>query len=216
MVLKSQIYRLYYYKAFGYKYIDDGFLLENTQNYFSSIENLNYELGACQLCELAKNRKNVILPSGNLKSKIMFVFENPHFNDDIAGSPYNGQLGEKFLDILSECCELEKDDFITTFLIKCNIPQNKKITRDILLKCAPYIFSEINLVKPKLVVSFGELCSKILLRNNNLPDMSVIHGSILTDSGISFLPTFDAKYIIANPSKFELFKNDLRKIVDFI
>ena len=138
---KSQIYRLYYYKAFGYKYIDDGFFLENSENYFNCIENLNYELSNCQLCELAKNRKQVITQSGDINSKIMFVFESPNFNDDFTGKPYSGHLGENFLNILTQSTGLEQNDFITTFLIKCTLSQNKKINRDMILKCVPYLFS---------------------------------------------------------------------------
>ena len=213
---KSQIYRLHCYKAFGYKYVDEGFLLEDYDIWFDNFESLKKELKFCNLCELCKTRTSVLLPCGSESAKVMVVFETPGFSADKSGVPYNGQLGDKFLELFKEITGLDKNEFYTSFLIKCRIPQNRKIDRNLILKCAPYLSDEIRILKPKVVLTFGELCAKVLLRNENLPSLDVIHGSLFKDSGITYIPTFGVKFLLSNPSRIDDFKSDLEKIKQFL
>ncbi|MFC2529078.1 MAG: uracil-DNA glycosylase family protein, partial [Campylobacter sp.] len=99
-----------------------------------------------------------------------------------------------------------------SFLIRCAVPQNRRISSEIILKCAPYLTDEIKILKPKVVLCLGELCCKIVLRNGDLAGMDVLHGSVFNEGGISFVPSFDPAFIAQNPSKAELFKEDLQKI----
>ncbi|MBO7369458.1 MAG: uracil-DNA glycosylase [Campylobacter sp.] len=213
---KSQIYRLYCYRAFGYKYVDEGFLLEDYDIWFDDLDKLKKELKFCNLCELCKTRNNVLVPSGNENAKIMIVFESPGFSADKNATAYNGQLGEKFFEIFEEVVGVSVKECYTTFLMKCRIPQNRKIDRNLLLKCAPYLSDEIRILKPKAVLSFGELCAKVLLRNDNLPSLDIIHGSLFKDSGITYIPTFGVNFLLSNPSRIDDFKSDLEKIKQFL
>ena len=51
----------------------------------------------CDLCPLCKERTNIVLPSGNLESRVVFVGEAPGENEDLMGKPFVGRAG-KILD----------------------------------------------------------------------------------------------------------------------
>lgn len=112
--------------------------------------------------------------------------------------------------VLDQICPPEEIYF--SFLIRCAVPQNRRISSEIILKCAPYLTDEIKILKPKVVLCLGELCCKIVLRNGDLAGMDALHGSVFNEGGISFVPSFDPAFIAQNPSKAELFKEDLQKI----
>ena len=123
---------------------------------------------------------------------------------------FGGGLEAEIEAALDQSCAPEEIYF--SFLIRCEVPQNRRISSEMILKCAPYLTDEIKILKPKVVLCLGELCCKIVLRNGDLAGMDALHGSVFNEDGISFVPSFDPAFIAQNPSKAELFKDDLQKI----
>lgn len=213
---KSLLYRLYYYRAFGYKYIDESTLNIDIFDEFKNINSIKKELKVCNLCPLCKSRTKTVLPQGNEGAKIMFILESPTIGEDLGGRVYSGNLGEKLQNLIKEHVGLDEEMLYTSLLIKCKVSQNAKFDREIMLKCVPYLMDEIKLVNPKIIFTFGEICSKALLKNENLPDMLMIHGSIFKDGTSYIVPTFDIKHVITNPSKMELLISDLKKVKELL
>ncbi|MDA3044732.1 MULTISPECIES: uracil-DNA glycosylase [unclassified Campylobacter] len=211
----SKLHRLLCYKAFGYRYIDAG-ILASGERFFSDIDSLSHSVQNCALCELSKTRTHAMVPYGDKNAKIMVISQCPTHAEDESGEPFNGNLGEKFRASLKELCGLEIGEIYASYLIKCALNLNKKLTSEIILKCAPYAIDEIKIIRPKVVLCLGELCAKILLKNNNLPDIRLIHGTPFREGGITFIPTFDLNFLSQNPSQIPLFHDDLRKIKEFL
>lgn len=215
----SQLRRLLYYKAFGYRYVSAE-ILSGGERFFKALDALKSATAECNLCELAKTRtgsgeqnfknfktiKNSKTPAG---VKLMIVALEPN-----AGWGSGGGLEAEVAAALDQICAPEQIYF--SFLIKCAVPQNRRISSEIILKCAPYLTDEIKILKPKVVLCLGELCCKIVLRNGDLAGMDVLHGSVFNEGGISFVPSFDPAFIAQNPSKAELFKEDLQKIKELL
>ena len=208
----SQLRRLLYYKAFGYRYVGAE-ILSGGERFFKALDALKSATAECNLCELAKTRagsgeqnfktiKNSKTPAG---VKLMIVALAPSSIDG-----FGGGLEAEVAAALDQICAPEQIYF--SFLIRCAVPQNRRISSEIILKCAPYLTDEIKILKPKVVLCLGELCCKIVLRNGDLAGMDALHGSVFNEGGISFVPSFDPAFIAQNPSKAELFKEDLQKI----
>ena len=208
----SQLRRLLYYKAFGYRYVGAE-ILSGGERFFKALDALKSATAECNLCELAqtragsgeqtcKNFKNSKTPAN---VKLMIVALSPSVSEG-----FGGGLEAESEAALDQICTSEQIYF--SFLIKCAVPQNRRISSEIILKCAPYLTDEIKILKPKVVLCLGELCCKIVLRNGDLAGMDVLHGSVFNEGGISFVPSFDPAFIAQNPSKAELFKEDLQKI----
>ena len=211
----SFLHRLLCYKAFGYRYIDAGILSED-ERFFESIDTLSHSVQNCALCALAKTRTHALIPSGDKSAKLMIISQTPTLAEDESGVAFSGNLGEKFRASLKEFCDLEIDQVYSTFLIKCALTKGKKLTSETILKCAPYLIDEIKILRPKVVLTLGELCAKVVLKNGDLPDIRIIHGSTFKEAGITFIPTFDLNFLSQNPSQIPLFHDDLRKIKEFL
>ena len=212
----SQLRRLLYYKAFGYRYVGAE-ILSGGERFFKALDALKSATAECNLCELAKTRtkgseqnfknfKNSKAPTG---VKLMIVALAPGVSEG-----FGGGLEAEVAAALDQICAPEEIYF--SFLIKCAVPQNRRISSEIILKCAPYLTDEIKILKPKVVLCLGELCCKIVLRNGDLAGMDALHGSVFNEGGISFVPSFDPAFIAQNPSKAELFKEDLQKIKELL
>lgn len=205
----SQLRRLLYYKAFGYRYVSAE-ILSGGERFFKALDALKSATAECNLCELAKTRagsgeQNFKNSKTSANVKLMIVALAPGANEG-----FGGGLEAEIEATLDQICTPEQIYF--SFLIKCAVPQNRRISSEIILKCAPYLTDEIKILKPKVVLCLGEICSKIVLRNGDLAGMDVLHGSVFNEGGISFVPSFDPAFIAQNPSKAELFKEDLQKI----
>ncbi len=215
----SQLRRLLYYKAFGYRYVGAE-ILSGGARFFKALDALKSATAECNLCELAKTRagsgeqnfknfktiKNFKAPAS---VKLMIVTLAPSSSEG-----FGGCLEAEVAAELDQICTPEQIYF--SFLIKCAVPQNRRISSEIILKCAPYLTDEIKILKPKVVLCLGELCCKIVLRNGDLAGMDVLHGSVFNEGGVSFVPSFDPAFIAQNPSKAELFKEDLQKIRELL
>lgn len=211
----SQLRRLLYYKAFGYRYVGAE-ILSGDARFFKALDALKSATAECNLCELAKTRtssseqnfknfktiKNFKAPAS---IKLMIVALAPSSSEG-----FGGGLEAEIEAALDQICAPEEIYF--SFLIRCVVPQNRRISSEMILKCAPYLTDEIKILKPKVVLCLGELCCKIVLRNGDLAGMDALHGSVFNEGGISFVPSFDPAFIAQNPSKAELFKEDLQKI----
>ena len=212
----SQLRRLLYYKAFGYRYVGAE-ILSGGARFFKALDALKSATAECNLCELAKTRtssseqnfktiKNFKTPAS---VKLMIVALVPGVSEG-----FGGGLEAEIAAALDQICAPEEIYF--SFLIRCAVPQNRRISSEIILKCAPYLTDEIKILKPKVVLCLGELCCKIVLRNGDLAGMDALHGSVFNEGGISFVPSFDPAFIAQNPSKAELFKEDLQKIRELL
>ena len=215
----SQLRRLLYYKAFGYRYVGAE-ILSGGARFFKALDTLKSATAECNLCELAKTRtssseqnfknfktiKNFKTPAS---VKLMIVALEPG-----ASEGFGGGLEAEVVAALDQICTPEEIYF--SFLIRCAVPQNRRISSEIILKCAPYLTDEIKILKPKVVLCLGELCCKIVLRNGDLAGMDALHGSVFNEGGISFVPSFDPVFIAQNPSKAELFKEDLQRIKELL
>ena len=215
----SQLRRLLYYKAFGYRYVSAE-ILSGGARFFKALDALKSATAECNLCELAKTRtssseqnfknfktiKNFKTPAS---VKLMIVALAPG-----AGWGFSGGLEAEIAAALDQICAPEEIYF--SFLIRCAVPQNRRVSSEMILKCAPYLTDEIKILKPKVVLCLGELCCKIVLRNGDLAGMDALHGSVFNEGGISFVPSFDPAFIAQNPSKAELFKEDLQRIKELL
>ena len=215
----SQLRRLLYYKAFGYRYVGAE-ILSGGARFFKALDTLKSATAECNLCELAKTRtssseqnfknfktiKNFKTPAS---VKLMIVALAPGSSDGFSGS-----LEAEIEAALDQICAPEEIYF--SFLIRCAVPQNRRVSSEMILKCAPYLTDEIKILKPKVVLCLGELCCKIVLRNGDLAGMDALHGSVFNEGGISFVPSFDPAFIAQNPSKAELFKEDLQRIKELL
>jgi DNA polymerase len=115
-------------------------------------------LGKCEKCHLKNNRKNVVIPKGKVGASVMFIGEAPGQYEDSSGVPFTGASGQWF-EAAIDYLQLKPDDYYATNIIKCRPSTNEGVNRvptDLELStCGEWLVSEINIIKPKVIVLMG-------------------------------------------------------------
>ena len=114
----------------------------------------------CSGCGLCKGRTNIVLPTGNLRSGIVFVGEAPGENEDLQGVPFVGRAG-KILDDAMQAAGITRKDVMITNTVKCRPPENRDPTGDEMEACRPFLVSELK--GRKMIVGLGKSSCRDLM-----------------------------------------------------
>jgi uracil-DNA glycosylase len=118
------------------------------------MEELNYQVYGCRKCRLWQGAKHGVPGEGPLKAKVMFVGQNPGADEDELGRPFVGRAGKFLTKTLSEH-GIKREDIYITNIVKHVSPKNRKPFDDEVNACLPYLITQINFIKPKIIVLLG-------------------------------------------------------------
>jgi DNA polymerase len=152
----------------------------------------------CRRCKLHKlGRKQVVFGVGNPDADLMFVGEAPGADEDEQGIPFVGRAGQLLTKII-EAIGLTRDDVYIANVIKCRPPQNRNPEQDEVDTCEPFLFRQIDTIKPKVIVALGTFAARALLRT--LDPISRLRGHVYDYRGAKLIPTFHPAYLLRNPA----------------
>jgi uracil-DNA glycosylase len=152
----------------------------------------------CRRCKLHKlGRKQVVFGVGNPDADLMFVGEAPGADEDEQGIPFVGRAGQLLTKII-EAIGLTRDDVYIANVIKCRPPQNRNPEQDEVDTCEPFLFRQIDTIKPKVIVALGTFAARALLRT--LEPISRLRGRVYDYRGAKLIPTFHPAYLLRNPA----------------
>ncbi len=117
----------------------------------------------CTKCPLAKGRNKFVFGSGNPKAEVVFVGEGPGEQEDKQGLPFVGPAGH-LLDRLLEAIGIPRDDVFIANVVKCRPPNNRSPQLEEIEECEPYLFEQIKIIRPKVVVALGTYAAQTLLK----------------------------------------------------
>jgi uracil-DNA glycosylase len=152
----------------------------------------------CSRCKLhTLGRKQIVFGVGNPDADLMFVGEAPGADEDAQGIPFVGRAGQLLTKII-EAIGLTRDDVYIANVIKCRPPQNRNPEQDEVDTCEPFLFRQIDTIKPKVIVALGTFAARTLLRT--LDPISRLRGRVYEYRGAKLIPTFHPAYLLRNPS----------------
>lgn len=160
-------------------------------------EELNDKITNCNKCDLCYGRKNVVIERGNKLAKCMFIGEGPGAEEDKQGTPFVGVSGQ-LLDKMIAAMKLssESDVYICN-VVKCRPPYNRNPENVEINSCQNYLFSQINLIKPKIIITLGRFASQTLL-NTDLATIK-LRGKVYKFDNIPVIVTYHPAYLLRNP-----------------
>jgi len=159
---------------------------------------LRAHIGDCTRCKLhTLGRKQVVFGVGNPQADLMFVGEAPGADEDIQGEPFVGRAGQLLTKII-EAIGLTREDVYIANVIKCRPPQNRNPEPDEVETCEPFLFQQVDVIKPKVIVALGKFAAQTLLRT--LDPISRLRGRVYDYRGAKLIPTFHPAYLLRNPS----------------
>src|SRR3954470_17997959 len=115
----------------------------------------------CEKCNLSRTRTQVVYGVGNPNADLMFIGEAPGRDEDLKGEPFVGRAGQLLTDII-KAMKLTRDDVYIANVIKCRPPENRNPEPDELEECRPFIRRQIEMIKPRVIVTLGRFALQSL------------------------------------------------------
>ncbi|HEU5188271.1 MAG TPA: UdgX family uracil-DNA binding protein [Methylomirabilota bacterium] len=126
-------------------------------------------VSACRGCELYRHATQGVLGEGPSHARIMLVGEQPGNDEDLAGRPFVGPAGRLLDRALAEAGLDRRATYVTNAVKHFKwTPRGKrriheKPTAREVEACRPWFQTELDLVKPDLVVALGATAAQSLL-----------------------------------------------------
>ena len=168
------------------------------------------DLGDCTRCKLHKTRNKIVFGDGSPKADLVFVGEGPGADEDAQGLPFVGRAG-KLLTQMIEAMGLKRPDVYICNVVKCRPPGNRQPEKDEVEACSPFLFRQLDVIQPKVIVCLGATAAQTLLQTNR--GISHFRGEWLEYRGFKMMATYHPAYLLRNPAaKSEVWK-DLQKVM---
>ncbi|MHB1254348.1 MAG: uracil-DNA glycosylase [Candidatus Humimicrobiaceae bacterium] len=168
-----------------------------------------YLIKDCCQCDLAASRTKFVFGSGNANSKIMFVGEAPGKNEDLQGKPFVGQAG-RLLDELLDLIGYKRIEVFIANVLKCRPPQNRDPLQEEIHLCKNYLLEQIEIIDPLIICTLGKYSTQLLLGTNE--GITGLRGRVFNNGSRYIMPINHPAAVLYAPSRFEILKNDFRKI----
>src|SRR5262245_51073698 len=151
------------------------------------LEALAEQIRACTLCPLCESRTLAVPGDGRPGARVMIIGEAPGGEEDKSGHPFVGASG-RFLNHVLEGSGFDRADCFITNTVKCRPPHNRTPHKGEVDTCTShYLFEQIELVKPRLIVLLGGVAAKKLL---GVKSVNEVRGRILEHDGRKYLVTY--------------------------
>jgi len=161
----------------------------------SQLDELYREVNRCQRCDLARSRTKAVPGEGPENADIVFIGEAPGFHEDQQGRPFVGAAGH-FLEQLLASIDLTRGDVYICNVIKCRPPGNRDPLPAEVEACEEYLERQINLIKPKLIVTLGRFSMARYFKGTSI---SRIHGRAKRIGDALVLPLYHPAAALHQP-----------------
>ena len=153
---------------------------------------------SCSSCELCRTRKNVVFGVGNRQTDILFVGEGPGEQEDLQGEPFVGPAG-KLLDDMLSIIDLDREHCYIANIVKCRPPGNRDPKEEEQDACVGYLYNQIDLIRPKILVCLGRIAAKRMIH----PDFRITreHGTWSRINGIWMTAIYHPSALLRDVSK---------------
>jgi DNA polymerase len=163
----------------------------------------------------------MVTGDGNTSPRIVMVGEAPGAEEVKQLKPFVGKAG-KNLDEFLEYTGLNREDLYITNVVKfrpyrigvsgqrANRAPNQKETE----WCKPFLYRELRLLSPKLIVTLGNTALKAIAGEKYT--VGAVHGKVIRFHNGQIYPLYHPASIIYNPELKEVYLEDLRKLRRFI
>lgn len=118
---------------------------------------------ACRLCPLCETRRNAVFGAGDRRAAWMVVGEAPGTEEDRSGEPFVGRAGQLLDAMLASVGRSRSDGVFIANVLKCRPPENRDPLATEIVRCAPYLRRQIELVSPELILVAGRIAAQALL-----------------------------------------------------
>lgn len=153
-----------------------------------------------------------VFSQGEPNATIAVVGESPGPPDADSEKPFQGPTGDLLNRILASI-GLNRSNTYLTNIVKY-ISAGDELTTEMMKFFTPYVWRELAVVKPKVVLLLGNTPTKSLL--NTKQPISKVRGEFHEINGLTFMPTFNPAYLLRDPTKKREVWEDLKRVREFL
>jgi len=154
------------------------------------------DIGDCTRCALHKGRNTIVFGTGNPAARLMFVGEGPGADEDAQGLPFVGRAGQ-LLNNMIAAMGLKREDCYIANIVKCRPPGNRTPEPDEAHTCSPFLFRQIDAVRPQVLVALGATAATYLLGARQ--PLAGLRGRVHAFRGASLIVTYHPAFLLRDP-----------------
>lgn len=129
-------------------------------------ETLQRSVAACRACSLCESRQQTVFGAGVVRPQWMLIGEAPGAEEDARGEPFVGAAGRLLSNMLMAAGLRRPDDVFIANILKCKPPANRNPTPEEIARCSPYLWRQIELVRPRLILALGRYAAQTVLSSD--------------------------------------------------
>lgn len=180
----------------------------------AALQAIRQEIGDCTRCQLAfEGRHKIVFGDGDPNAELLFIGEGPGADEDEQGVPFVGRAGQ-LLNNMIGAMGLARERVYIANIVKCRPPKNRVPEPDEALTCTQFLFQQIGVVRPKLIVALGATAATYMLGSK--ASLSVLRGKLQDCMGTKLIVTYHPAYLLRDPrQKAEAWK-DLQLAMQYL
>jgi DNA polymerase len=151
----------------------------------------------CTRCPLYKTATKGVPGEGNPNADFVVVGEAPGADEDASGRPFVGASGQLLTKILA-AINLAREDVFICNVVKHRPPGNRNPSTDEVEACSPYLVRQLELVRPKVILTVGNFAAQTLLGTKL--GISKLRGQVHLYHGVPLVATYHPAALLRNPA----------------
>jgi DNA polymerase len=162
----------------------------------AALQLIRDEIGDCTRCALHKGRNKLVFGDGSPAARLMFVGEGPGADEDAQGLPFVGKAGQ-LLNNMIGAMGLRREDVYIANVVKCRPPGNRVPEPEEGATCTPFLFRQIDVIRPEVLVALGATAATWLLGARQ--PLAGLRGRVHSVRGTKLIVTYHPAYLLRDP-----------------
>jgi DNA polymerase len=154
------------------------------------------EIGDCTRCALHKGRNKLVFGDGSPTARLMFVGEGPGADEDAQGLPFVGKAGQ-LLNNMIGAMGLKREEVYIANVVKCRPPANRTPEPEEANTCSPFLFQQIDVIRPEVIVALGATAATYLLGQRQ--PLAGLRGRVHSWRGSKLIVTYHPAFLLRDP-----------------
>jgi DNA polymerase len=162
----------------------------------AALQLIREDIGDCTRCALHKGRNKIVFGDGSHNARLMFVGEGPGADEDAQGIPFVGKAGQ-LLNNMIAAMGLKREQVYIANVVKCRPPGNRTPEPDEGNTCSPFLFRQIDVIRPQVLVALGATAATYLLGARQ--PLAGLRGRVHAFRGSQLIVTYHPAYLLRDP-----------------
>jgi DNA polymerase len=179
----------------------------------TTLAEVEADAAGCIRCALHAGRTQVVFGAGDPDADLALVGEAPGFHEDREGTPFAGRSRELLARLLAGI-GLELDDVYLATVLKCRAPGNRDPLPEETAACEPYLYRQLELVRPAVVASLGSFATTLL--SGRALGITRVHGQeqevTLGGRRVTLVPLYHPAAALYTPAMLEVLERDVARL----